>query len=88
MERMKKMIENMSEEERARMMELCFNFMKGKETGQDEEQDEKQREESGCFKNMVKMAECCSEITGTVFPKMKGCFEENGEKEKRDTEKK
>jgi hypothetical protein len=88
MERMKKMMENMSEEERVRMMERCFEFMKGKETGQDKEQEEKKREESGCFPNMGKMAECCPEMMGTFFTKMKSCFEGNGEKEKKDTDKK
>ncbi len=90
MERMKKMIENMSEEERARMMERCFEFMKGKETGQDKEQDEKKREESGCLPNMGKMAECCPEMMGTFFAKMKSCIEGEGtgKEEKGDTAKK
>jgi len=88
MERMKKMMENMREEERVKMMERCFEFMKGKETGQDKEQEGKKREESGCFPNMGKIAECCPEMMGTCFTKMKGCFEGNGEKENKDTDKK
>ena len=88
MERMKIMIENMSEEERARMMERCFEFMKGKETGRDKEQDEGKRKESGCFPNMGKMAECCPEMMETFFSKMKSCFEEKGERERKDTDKK
>ncbi len=88
MERMKKMMENMSEEEKVRMMERCFEFMKGKETGRDKEQDEQKREESGCLPNMGKMAECCPEMMGTFFTKMKNCFEGKGEKEKKDTDRK
>jgi hypothetical protein len=88
MERMKKMMENMSEEERVRMMERCFEFMKGKETGKENEQDDKKREESGCFPNMGKMAECCPEMMGTCFTKMKSCFEGTGKEEKKDSDKK
>ena len=88
MERLKKMMENMSEEERVRMMERCFEFMKGKETGQDREQDEKKKEESGCLPNMGKMAECCPEMTGTFITKIKDCFEKMREKEKNGTDKK
>ena len=88
MKRIKKMMENMSEEERVRMMERCFEFMKGKETRQDKGQDEKKNEESGCFPNMGKMAECCPEMMGTFFTKMKDCFEGMGEKGKEDTDKK
>jgi hypothetical protein len=84
MERMKKMMENMSEEEKVRMMERCFEFMRGKETGQDKEQDDKKREDSGSFPNMGKMAESCPEMITTFFVKMKGCFEGNGEKEKKE----
>ncbi|MGW8286035.1 MAG: hypothetical protein ACWGPR_09995 [Candidatus Deferrimicrobiaceae bacterium] len=78
------MMENMSEEERIKMMERCFEFMKGEETGQGKEQDEKKREESGSLPNMGKMAECCPEMMGTFFTKMKGCFEGKGEKEKKE----
>ena len=46
MERLKKMMENMSEGERVKMMERCFEIMKGKETGKDKEQDERKREGS------------------------------------------
>jgi len=88
MERMKKIMENMSEEEKVRMMERCFEFMKGKVTGKDKELDDRKREESCCFPNMGKMAECCPEMMETFFVKMKGCFEGNGEKEKKDTDKK
>jgi len=70
------------------MMERCFDFMKGKETSQDKEQDEKKKEESGCFPNMGKMAECCPEMMETFFSKMKTCFEEKGERERKDTDKK
>jgi hypothetical protein len=87
MERMKKMMENMSKEERARMMERCFEFMKGKETGRDKEQEGKKREESGCFPNMGKMAECCPGMMETFFTKMKDRFEGMGEKDKKDTDK-
>ncbi|MGA6992545.1 MAG: hypothetical protein WBX50_01470, partial [Candidatus Deferrimicrobiaceae bacterium] len=58
---MKKMIMNMSEEERVRMMELCFEFMKEKEIGKDKERAEKEREESVCFPDMGKVAGCCPE---------------------------
>ena len=75
MERMKKMMENMSEEERVKMMERCFEFMKGEETGKNKEQDEKKREESDCFPDMGKIAECCPGMMGTFFTNMKGCFE-------------
>ena len=51
-------------------------------------QDEGKRKESGCFPNMGKMAECCPEMMGTFFTKMKDCFEGMGEKEKKDTDKK
>ena len=85
MERMKKMMENMSEEERVKMMECCFELMKAKETGRDKEQDEKKREESACFPNMGKMAECCPGMMETFFAKMKDRFEGTGEKEKKDT---
>jgi len=88
MERMKKMMDKMSAEERAKMMEQCFEFMKGKETSQDKERDEKKREESACFPDMSRMAECCPEMMGTFFTKMKDCFEGMGEKEKKDTDKK
>jgi len=70
------------------MMERCFEFMKGKKTGNEKEQDDTKREESVCFPNMGKMAECCPEMMGTFFTKMKSCFEERGEKEKNDTDKK
>ena len=88
MERFKKMMENMSEEERVRMMERCFEFMKGKETSKEKEQDDKKREESGCFPTMGKMAECCPEMMETFFTKIQNCFEKRGEKEKNDTDKK
>ena len=88
MERMKKMMENMNEEERVRMMEQCFDFMKGKETSQDKERDEKKREESACFPDMSRMAECCPEMMGTFFERTKRCFEGKSEKEKRETDKK
>ena len=75
MERMKKMMEKMSEEERVRMMERCFEFMKGKESGKDKEREETEREESPCVPTMGKMAECCPEMMETFFLKMKVCFE-------------
>ena len=84
MERMKKMMENMSEEERVGMMELCFELMKGKEIGKDKEQEEKKREESACFPDMGKMAECCPGMMETFFIKMKSCFEGKGNEEKKD----
>ncbi len=88
MERIKKMMENMSEEERVKMMERCFEFMKGKETGKDREQDDKKREESARFPDMVKMAECCPEMMGTFFSKMMSCFEGKEKEEKKDTDEK
>lgn len=88
MERMKKMMENMSEEERVKMMERCFELMMGKETGKDREQDDKKREESARFPDMGKMAECCPRMMETFFSKMKNCFEGKGEKEKEDTSEK
>jgi hypothetical protein len=88
MEWMKKMMENMSEKERVRMMERCFEFMEGKEIGKDKEQDEKKKEESGCFPNMGKMAECCPEMMGTFFTKMRNCFEGKGKEEKKETDEK
>ncbi len=85
MERMKKMMENMSEEERVGMMERCFEWMKGKEIGKDKDQDEKKRDESACFPDMGKMAECCPGMMGTFFSKMMSCFEGEGEEEKKET---
>jgi hypothetical protein len=84
---MKKMMENMSEEERVKMMERCFEFMKGKETGKDREQDDK-REESARFPDMGKIAECCPEMMGTFFSKMMSRFEGKGKEEKKDTDEK
>jgi hypothetical protein len=88
MERMKKMMENMSEEERVRMMERCFEFLKGKESGKDKEREEKEREESACLPDMGKMADCCPEMMETFFAKMKGCFEGKGKEEEKDTDEK
>lgn len=88
MERMKKMMEKMSEEERVRMMERCFGFMKEKEGGKGKEREEKERGESACVPDMGKMAECCPEMMETFVLKMKGCFEGKGKKEKNDTEEK
>lgn len=85
MKRMRKMMENMSEEERVRMMERCFAFMKGKETGKDKEQDEKKREESGCFPDMGKTAECCPEMMGTFFTKIMSDHEGKGKEENKDS---
>lgn len=88
MERMKKMMENMNEEEKMKMMERCFEFMKGKEIGKDKEQDEKKKEESARFPDMGKIAECCPEMMGTLFSKMMSCFEGKGKEEKKDTDEK
>jgi hypothetical protein len=85
MERMKKMMENMSEEEKVRMMERCFEFLKEKEGGKDKEREEKKREKSACFPDMGKMAECCPEMMETFFLKMKDCFGGTGKEEKKDT---
>jgi hypothetical protein len=84
----KKMMENMSEEERVRMMERCFEFLKGKESGQEEEREEKERKESSCFPEMAKMAECCPEMMEAFFLKMKSCFEGMGKEDKKDPEEK
>jgi len=85
MERIKKMMENMSEEERVKMMVRCFAIMKGKETGKDREQDGTEREVSACFPDMGKISECCPEMMGTFFSKMKSHFESKGNEEKKDT---
>lgn len=85
MERMKKMMENMTQEERVGMMERCFELMKGKQIGKDKEQDEKKREESACFPNMGKMAECCPGMMETFFSKMMRCSEGKGNEEKKAT---
>jgi hypothetical protein len=85
MERMKKMMENMSKEERVGMMERCFEFMKGKEIGKNKEQDEKKKEETAYFPDMRKMAECCPEMMETFFSKMLSCFEGKGKEERKDT---
>ena len=79
MDRIKKMIEKMSKEERVRMMERCFEFMKEKERGKDKERDEKKRDESACDPDMGRMAECCPQMMETFFLKMKDCFEGKGE---------
>jgi hypothetical protein len=84
MERFKKMMENMSEEERGRMMERCFELMKEKEIVKDKDQDEKKKDESSCIPDMGKMAECCPGMMGTFFSKMKSCFEGKGNEEKKD----
>ena len=85
METMKKMMEKMSKEERVRMMERCFEFMKEKESGKDKEREEKEREESACVSDMGKVAERCPELMETFFLKMKGCFKGKGKEEKNDT---
>jgi len=84
MERMKNVMERMSEEERARMMERCFEFMTGKETGKDREQDEKKKEEPCCFPDMGRMAERCPGIMETFLSKAMNCFEGTGKEEKKD----
>jgi len=84
MERLKKMMENMREEERVKMMECCFEIMKGKETGKDKEQDERKREGSACLPDMGEISECCPEMMGTFFSKMKSNFESKGDEEKKD----
>jgi hypothetical protein len=88
MGRMKKMMGNMSGEERARMMERCFELMKGKEPGKDKERDEKKREESACFPYMGKIADCCPEVMETFFSKVMSCFEGQAKEEKKDTDEK
>jgi hypothetical protein len=88
MERIKKMMENMSEEEKVRMMERCFEFLKEKERGKGKDREEKNREESACFPDMGKMAECCPEMMEKFFLKMKGCFDGKGKEEKKDTDEK
>ncbi|MGA7105115.1 MAG: hypothetical protein WBX49_07200 [Candidatus Deferrimicrobiaceae bacterium] len=88
MEKMKKMMEKMSEEEMVRMMERCFEFMKEKEGGKDKERKERKREESACIPDMGKMAECRPEMMETFFLKMKGCFEGKGKGEKNNTDEK
>ena len=85
MERMKKMMEKMSEDERVRMMERCFKFLKGKKIGKDKEQEEKKKEEPACFPDMGKIGECCPEMMERFFPKMMSCFEGKGRAEKNDT---
>ncbi len=79
MERMRKMLEKMSKEERVRMMERCFEFMKEKESGKDKEREEKKRKESACGPDMGRMAECCPEMMETFFLKRENCFEGKGE---------
>jgi len=88
MERMRKMMENMSEEERVKMMERCFEIMKGKETGKDKEQVEKKREGSACLPDMGEISECCPEMMGKFFSKMKSHFESKGDEEKKDSREK
>jgi len=84
MERMKKMMENLSEEERVKMMERCFEIMKGKEIGKDREPKERKREESPCFPGMDRMADCCPEMMGSFFSKMMGGLERTRNEEKKD----
>ncbi len=84
MERMKKMMENMSGEERVGMMERCFELMKEKEIVKDKDQDEKKKDGSSCIPDMGKMAECCPGMMETFFSKMKSCFEGKGNEEKKD----
>ena len=86
MERMKKMMEKMSEEERAEMMERCFEFMKGKEPGKNKERDEKKREESARFPDMGKLAECCPETMETLFSKMISGFGGKGKEETKEND--
>ena len=88
MKRMKIMMENMSEEERVKMMERCFEIMKGKDTGKDKEQDEKKKEGSACLPDMDEISECCPEMMGTFFSKMKNHFESKGDEEMKDSREK
>jgi hypothetical protein len=88
MDRMKKMMENMSEEERVKMMERCFEFMKGKEPGKNEERDEKKREETACIPDMGKIADCCLEVMETFISKVMSRFEGKAKEEKKDTDEK
>lgn len=88
MERMRKMMEKMSEEERAQMMERCFEFMKGKEPGKNKERDEKNREESACFADIGKLAECRPEMMEALFSNMMGCFGGKGKEETKETDEK
>jgi hypothetical protein len=87
MDRMKKMMENMSEEERVKMMERCFEYMKGKESGKDKDQDDKKREESARFPDMGKIAECCPGMMETLFSKRMSCFGEKGKEETKENDK-
>lgn len=85
MEMMKKMMEKMkemSEEERVKMMERCFAFMKGKERGKDKEREEKKKGETACCPDMGKIAECCPEMMESFFLNMQNCFKEKGKEEK------
>ena len=84
MERRKNMMEMMSEEERARMMERCFEFMKRNEIGKDREKEEKKREKPCCLPDMGRMAECCPGMMETFFPNRMSGFEGTGKEEKKD----
>jgi hypothetical protein len=84
MERAKKMMEIMSKEERAKMMEQCFEFMKGKEIGKVKEQDDKKKDASACFPDMGKIADFCPEMMEPFFSKMMSCSEGKGKEEKED----
>ncbi len=86
MERLKKIMDNMSEEEKVRMMERCFELMKGKDPGKDKERDEKKREESARFPDMGKIADCCPEVMEPFFSKVMSCFEGKAKEEKKDTD--
>jgi hypothetical protein len=68
-----------------KMMERCFEFMKGKVTGKDKEQDERKREESACLPDMGKIAECCPGMMGTFFSNMMSGFEGKGKEEGKET---
>jgi len=88
MERLKKMMENMSEEERVKMMERRFEIMKGKEIGKGKEQDERKREGSACLPDMSEISECCHEMMATFFSKMKSHLESKGDEGKKDSREK
>ncbi len=83
MERMKNMMENMGRERKTGMMELCFEFMKGKEGGKDGVREEKKKEEPAGFPDPGEIAGCCPGMMERIFLTMPCCFAEKG-KEKKD----